>query len=138
MTSRIHPTDPIIYEPEWNPETEKYEDVCPFEKGTRNHLYICKCRHDEGDVIKTWTQFESHFQRDYHKNWRRRFGKVANEEIGRLRKENEDLKKEIAILNVKFEKDLAKSRKDYLRVKMDFNMYKELTKNELFYDVELD
>ena len=108
-TSVIEPT---LYKPEWNAEIEKYEDINPLEKNSRHHWYRCNCRYEKGDIIKTHSEFKSHFERDYHKNWRRRFGALATKELLELRHENEDLKKENAKMAVQFEKDLLKLKRD--------------------------
>ena len=130
----------ILYEPEWNAEKEKYEDINPFIKGERGnkHEYLCKCRNERGDLLTSWTHFNNHFDRTYHKTWRRRFGKVANEEILRLRLENIELKKEKAILHVELEKYIAQSKKNREKYERSQEKYNELKKGAVYRLQELD
>ena len=129
---------PTIYEPEWNPETETYEDMCPFEKGSRGQSYKCKCRHEEGDTINTWSQFQAHFKRDYHVNWRQRFHQVSTYDVVKLQKENEELKKENVMMSIRFDRDLAQSKRDFIKLKMDFATYKNKIKRDIFYECPID
>ena len=128
-------TPPPTYEPEWNPETETYEDVCPVDP-RKSKLYICKCRDDDGYEIRTPTQFRAHFNLKCHQNWRQRFHQVSTYEIAKLQKENEELKKENVIMSIRFDKELAQSKRDFIKLKMDFATYKQKTKGNVYYDAD--
>jgi cell division protein FtsB len=57
-----------LYTPEWNPQTGRYEDKCPFEKRKPGSKMNCKCRHQD-DIFNTVTQFNAHIKHQFHKDW---------------------------------------------------------------------
>ena len=145
--SQLDIIDPVQYLPEFHfsdDSTGEYIDVNPIEKRKRGS-YKCLCRCEEGDLLTTHSQFESHFGREYHKIWRRRFGKVANEEIRRLEEKLSSVEKELKKANVKIDVLQAKCKRSSINSKMNLTMFnlekkknKGNEKEELFYDLPID
>ena len=89
---------PIVYKPEWNPNSNIFENICHFEKHKTGNKYVCHCRNNE-DTFKNLTEYKQHINHKYHEVWVKGYGKYANEEIKKLTEENKQLLKENAILN---------------------------------------
>ena len=105
----------IQYEPEWNADHQLFEDICPFEKNKSGNEHVCCCRHNVSDIFKNKSQFDAHVKKEHHKIWMKNFGKFANEEILRLRSENKDLAKRVAILRTQSDKYKSQSTRHKLK-----------------------
>ena len=96
---------PTTYHPEFNPTTEKYEDVCPIPpRQVGKHRYICHCMFKE---ITTRTEFNSHIKTKTHQRFIDRYHEkirdlnTAQDYIKKLMAENMLLKREIERLRPK-------------------------------------
>ena len=111
-------TPTVVYTPSWDTEEEKYVDLIPCVKGSRgNQTYICSCG-GKNIMLKTYTQFESHFERKCHQQFRARYGEVMRDgEIVRLNAIIVEDRRENAILQVKHEMEMAKLKRKYHELK---------------------
>ena len=96
----------IVYEPDFNPQTNKYQDKCPFEKRKPGNIMVCRCRHQE-DTFNTVSQFHLHSKLQSHKDWVNMYGK-HNEHIIN---ENETLMKDKAMIYVDLEKQTTRAER---------------------------
>jgi len=104
-------SNPIIYEPMFDPETNRYKDESPFQKREKGIVYACSCRH-RNDLFSTMTAYKNHTKNKYHTSYISEYGKIVNEEYGKVKKENDILKKENAIQGGNFEKLNAQKDRD--------------------------
>ena len=93
-------TEPPMYEPKFNPETNTYYDENPFIKRQRNCSQM-KCGCKTGTVFSGWSSFETHKKSKSHCQYIKDFGR-NNDEI-------ELLKKEIATLSNSLDKCKAEN-----------------------------
>ncbi len=104
----------IVYKPEWNAETEKYVDNCPFEPNRSGTTHMCRCRNKE-DLFRNMHTYKSHINHKYHTDWVKAYGIYSNKEIEQLTQEIKRLEKEKAILNGTLEKQTARLEKEIAR-----------------------
>ena len=78
-------TEPPMYEPKFNPETNSYYDENPFTIRQRNCIQM-KCGCKTGAIFSGYTQFKNHSKSIAHCQYIKDFGKNS-EEIERLKKE---------------------------------------------------
>lgn len=83
-------TEPPMYEPKFNPETNTYYDENPYIKNQRNCIQM-KCGCKTGTVFYSWSSFNNHTKSKAHCQYIKDFGKNSDE--------IESLKKEIATLS---------------------------------------
>ena len=105
-------TEPPMYEPKFNPETNSYYDENPFTMRQRNCIQM-KCGCKTGAIFSGYTQFKNHSKSNAHCQYVKDFGKNC-EEI-------EDLKKlhlSNCLINVKPEM----TTKNIVEVKNDTEM----------------
>ena len=93
-------TEPPMYEPKFNPETNTYYDENPFIKRQRNCIQM-KCGCKTGTVFSGWSSFETHRKSKSHCQYITDFGRNTDE--------IESLKKEIATLSILVDKYKAES-----------------------------
>jgi hypothetical protein len=103
-------TETIKYEPAWNPTTEKYEDVCPFEKHKTGNVNECNCRF-KNDRFSTTTGYDQHVRLKSHIGWVKNFGLEVATEVTGLRSELIQLRRDNAILHTNLEKQKARGDK---------------------------
>jgi hypothetical protein len=118
----------IVYKPEWNPTSQKFENICHFEKHKLGNKYICHCRHND-DTFKNLTEYKQHINHKYHEDWVKGYGKYANEEITKLTEEIKLLLKEKALLNAKLEKITA-------QLERDTQIFNKINKKPVYADCE--
>ena len=122
MASNIKQIKHNVYIPDWDTETEKYINICHFEPNKSGESYICNCRNKDTDIFNTKSKYEAHIKNKQHQRWVAAYGKQATEENKSLKDENIKKDKEIAILNRKLEKQIARSerykleRDKYIRI----------------------
>ena len=122
MASNIKQIKHNVYIPDWDTETEKYINICHFEANKSGESYICNCRNKDTDIFNTKSKYEAHIKNKQHQRWVAAYGKQATEENKSLKDENIKKDKEIAILNRKLEKQIARSerykleRDKYIRI----------------------
>ena len=109
-------TEPPMYEPKFNPETNTYYDENPFIKRQRNCIQM-KCGCKTGTVFSGWSSFETHRKSKSHCQFIRDFGRNTDE--------IESLKKEVATLSNSFDKckaenenlkNIIETQKNYLNM----------------------
>lgn len=64
----------IVYKPEWDMDTETYNDICPFEPKQPGPIYICNCR-NKADTFQNMTKYKLHIKSKYHTDWVKNYGK---------------------------------------------------------------
>ena len=119
---------PIVYKPEWNPNSNIFENICHFEKHKTGNKYVCHCRNNE-DTFKNLTEYKQHINHKYHEVWVKGYGKYANEEITKLTEEIKLLLKENALLNAKLEKITA-------QLERDTQIFNKINKKPVYADCE--
>jgi hypothetical protein len=124
--------EPIIYKPEWNAETEKYMDVCPFEPNRSGTKHICRCRNKE-DTFINMTKFKIHIKNKYHTDWVKAYGIYSNKEIDKLTQELKRIEKENSILHASLEKQTARAER--YKIKYD-KMKKEIDEYDRYADCD--
>ncbi len=80
MTENQLIAEPIKYEPYFNPDTNQYNDKCPWKKhfrGTRKE-YKCPCN---SFMFITTQQFNQHIKRGVHKKWLANYDKETKEKL---------------------------------------------------------
>lgn len=97
-------TEPPMYEPTFNPETNSYYDENPYFKNQRNCIQM-KCGCPTGTVFSGWGQFNNHTKSKAHCLYVKDFGRNTDE--------IESLKKEIATLSNSLDK--CKAENDNLK-----------------------
>ena len=121
MESQIKQIQPILYIPDWDSESEKYINICHFEANKGGEFYICNCRNKDTDIFNTKSKYEAHIKIKQHQRWVTAYGKQATEENKTLKEDNTKKDKEIAILNAKLEKQIARTE----RYKIERDRYKQ-------------
>jgi hypothetical protein len=58
--------EPQTYIPEFNIDTQKYEDKCPIPPRAKGFLYKCKCT-NEGTIFRLPSEFKVHCKNKTHK-----------------------------------------------------------------------
>ena len=124
--------EPIIYKPEWNAETEKYMDVCPFEPNRSGTKHICRCRNKE-DTFINMTKFKIHIKNKYHTDWVKAYGIYSNKEIDKLTQELKRIDRENKILHASLEKQTARAER--YKIKYD-KMKKEIDEYDRYADCD--
>jgi predicted nuclease with TOPRIM domain len=122
----------IIYKPEWNAETEKYMDVCPFEPNHSGTKHICRCRNQE-DKFNKMTDYKKHIKNKYHTDWVKAYGIYSNKEIDKLTQELKRIEKENSILHASLEKQTARAER--YKIKYD-KMKKEIDEYDRYADCD--
>ena len=104
--------EPQTYIPEFNIDTQKYEDKCPIPVRARGFIYKCKCT-NKGTIFTTSSVFKKHSENKEHKlfieNYLERVKETSEyiniikhnqikfelltRENAKLQKENDNLKK---------------------------------------------
>ena len=121
MVSQIKQIQPILYIPDWDSESEKYINICHFEPNKGGEFYICNCRNKDTDLFNTKSKYDAHIKIKQHQRWVAAYGKQATEENKTLKEDNTKKDKEIAILNAKLEKQIARTE----RYKIERDRYKQ-------------
>ena len=122
MASNVKQIKHNVYIPDWDSESEKYINICHFESNKSGESFICNCRNKDTDIFNTKSKYEAHIKNKQHQRWVAAYGKQATEENKSLKDENIKKDKEIAILNRKLEKQIARSerykleRDKYIRI----------------------
>lgn len=118
--SHLVPSGALEYEPEWNEETQTFEDVCPFQANRRANVHVCYCKNLQGDYVylKNKSQFDSHILVGYHKKALHNY--VLQKMIA-LKRELDRANKEKATLHVWIESEVAREKRiqTELRVKLE-------------------
>jgi len=110
--------EPQTYIPEFNIETQKYEDKCPIPVRARGFIYKCKCT-NTGTIFTTLTEFNTHRKNKGHREFIENYLERVKEtseyihiikhnqiKIELLTRENETLQKEMSQLkNTLIEKE---------------------------------
>ena len=94
-------TEPPMYEPTFNPETNTYYDENPYIKNQRNCIQM-KCGCKTGAIFAGYTQFNNHSKSNAHCQHIRDFGKNS-EEIELLKKEIATLSNALDICKTNYE-----------------------------------
>uniref|UniRef100_A0A6C0JM32 Uncharacterized protein n=1 Tax=viral metagenome TaxID=1070528 RepID=A0A6C0JM32_9ZZZZ len=126
MASNIKQIKHNVYIPDWDSETEKYINICHFEPNKSGESYICNCRNKDTDIFNTKSKYDAHIKNKQHQRWVAAYGKQATEENKSLKEENTTKDKEIAILNRKLEKQIARSE----RYKLERDKYIRMLNQE--------
>jgi hypothetical protein len=67
MNSQLATIHQVLYVPEYNPETDTYQDVPPFEPRERQtRRYICRCK--VGSSFGTLSQYKAHIKTQTHQH----------------------------------------------------------------------
>ena len=104
------PREEIEYEPEWNEETQLFEDVCPFQANRRGNRHVCYCinKQNERVLFSNSSQFNSHVLTQFHKI---ALNKYTTKKMISLKKELERSQREKASIHVSAEADIARERR---------------------------
>ena len=67
--AKIVPREEIKYEPEWNEESQLFEDVCPFQAKRHGNWHVCYCinKQNEQVLFCNASQFHAHILTQFHK-----------------------------------------------------------------------
>jgi hypothetical protein len=118
--SQLVPSGALEYEPEWNEETQTFEDVCPFQSNRRSNVHVCYCKNLQGDYVylKNKSQFDAHVLVGYHK---KALHNYVIQKMILIKKELDRANKEKATLHVWVESEVAREKKlqSELRVKIE-------------------
>ena len=99
--------EPQTYVPEFNIDTQKYEDKCPIPSRAKGFIYRCKCT-NEGTLFTSLSEFNVHRKNKCHKLFIENYLDRVKEtteyihiikqdqiKLAFLTRENDNLKKEI-------------------------------------------
>jgi len=111
-----------VYIPEFNPQTNKYQDKCPFEKRKAGSKMVCHCRHQD-DVFNTVSQFNAHIKHQFHKDWVNAYDKYDHDGKNEMIAE---LEKDRAIMYADLEKQQNRAERHKRKYKEMENKYGEL------------
>ena len=121
-------TTPEVYKPEFNPDTGKYFDKCPYEPGQRNRQpFKCPCN---GIIFSKRHQFMCHVQTQTHKKFIEDYDLNTKEiedlktERNLLFAENSILKRKIdtSIINLgKYKKAIQHFKSEIVNLKTEIN-----------------
>jgi hypothetical protein len=108
--SQLVPSGALEYEPEWNEETQTFEDVCPFQANRRANVHVCYCKNLQGDFvyIKNKSQFDAHVLVGYHK---KALHNYVVQKMILIKKELDRANKEKATLHVWVESEIAREKR---------------------------
>jgi hypothetical protein len=100
----------IEYEPDWNEDTQQFEDTCPFQANRRSNTHVCYCKnlHGESVYLKNKSQFDAHVLVGYH---RKALHKFVIQKMVSLKKELDRTRREKATLHVWVESEIARERR---------------------------
>jgi hypothetical protein len=104
------PREEIEYEPEWNEETQMFEDVCPFQARRRGNPHVCYCMNKQNErvVFSNASQFNAHILTKFHKLGLDTF---VTKKMILLKKELDRALREKAALHVSVEAELAREKR---------------------------
>jgi hypothetical protein len=133
MNSIVKSVEYIIYEPQFNPDTNAYVDVCPYKPRERNRfLYTCRCK--AGTEINNRPQFASHVKSECHKNYIENYAFFKNELLEE-KKLTKKLTYDNEILNRKYDKKEKEYEKlEKIHITMLNSVKKYCNKNKKAYD----
>jgi len=108
--TQLVPREEIEYEPEWNEETQLFEDVCPFQVNRRGNRHVCYCinKQNERSMFSNSSQFRSHVLTQFHKIALHQY--ITKKMIS-LKKELERSQREKASIHISAEADIARERR---------------------------
>ena len=108
--AKLVPREEIIYEPEWNEETQLFEDVCPFQARRHGNWHVCYCLNKQNEQVLFYnaSQFNAHILTHYHKLALTRY---TTQKMIALRKELAQMNKEKAAIQVAAEAAIARERR---------------------------
>jgi len=114
----------IEYEPEWNEETQQFEDICPFQANRRSNTHVCYCTNLQGEAVylKNKSQFDSHILVGYH---RKALHKFVIQKMISLKKELDRAKRDKASLHVWAESEVARERRIHAELKAKLEKLQE-------------
>ena len=100
----------IDYEPDWNEETQQFEDIWPFQANRRSNTHVCYCKNLQGESVylKNKSQFDAHILVGYHKKALHAF---VTQKMVSLKKELDRARREKATVHVWAESELARERR---------------------------
>jgi len=103
-------SDEIEYEPEWNEETQLFEDVCPFQAKRHGNKHVCYCMNRQNERVIFWnaSQFKSHILTQFHKL---ALAKYSTLKMISLKKELDRANREKASIHVSAEAEIARERR---------------------------
>jgi hypothetical protein len=104
------PREEIEYEPEWNEETQIFEDVCPFQVNRRGNRHVCYCinKQNERVMFSNASQFKTHVLTQFHKI---ALNQYTTKKMISLKKELERSQREKASIHVSAEAEIARERR---------------------------
>ena len=116
IMSQIVNHSAIEYEPDWNEETQQFEDISPFQANRRSNTHVCYCKNLQGECVylKNKSQFDAHVLTGYHKKALHQF---VIQKMILLKKELDRSNKEKAALYVWVESEIARERRTHSEIK---------------------
>jgi hypothetical protein len=123
MTQLVNHTA-IEYEPDWNEETQQFEDICPFQANRRSNTYVCYCKNLQGESVylKNKSQFDAHILVGYH---RKALHKFMIQKMVSLKKELDRTRREKATLHVWVESEIARERRAHAETRTNLEKIQE-------------
>ena len=123
MTQLVNHTA-IEYEPDWNEDTQQFEDICPFQANRRSNTHVCYCKNLQGESVylKNKSQFEAHVLVGYH---RKALHKFVIQKMMSLKKELDRAKRDKASLHVWAESEVARERRIHAELKTKLEKLQE-------------
>ena len=122
-------TEPPLYTPEYNADTDKYEDQSPFVKFERNNKKLYKCSCKSGTLFSGYSSFIQHIKSKTHQEYINNFENY-NKELIALKKENRNIRAAHLLLeqlNTKLNVELANCEKKNEELIMIKKVFKLLT-----------
>lgn len=108
--------EPQTYIPEFNIDTQKYDDKCPIPPRAKGFLYKCKCT-NTGTIFTSLSEFNVHRKNKSHKEFIEHYLERVNEsseyiniikqdniKFELLTRKNENLQKEVDRLQKEFDR----------------------------------
>jgi hypothetical protein len=123
MTQLVHHSA-IEYEPDWNEETQQFEDICPFQANRRSNTHVCYCKNLQGESVylKNKSQFDAHVLVGYH---RKALHQFVIQKMVSLKKDLDRARREKATLHVWVESELARERRAHAETKTKLEKLQE-------------
>ena len=118
------PREEIEYEPEWNEETQMFEDICPFQERRRGNPHVCYCmnKQQEKVIFRNASQFNAHILTKFHKLG---LDKFVTKKMILLKKELDRALREKAALHVSVEAEIAREKRVQTELRSKLQKQKE-------------
>ena len=119
--------EPQTYIPEFNIDSQKYEDKCPIPPYAKGFIYKCKCT-NKGTIFTTSSVFKKHFENKEHKLFIENYLDRVKEtsEYINIIKHNQIKIELLSRENEKLKKDVTQLKKTLLEKEHQFKFMNEL------------